>query len=246
MAKSRSEMEQRQGITLLQLTEMFPDEGAAREWFESVVWPSGRHCPRCGSERTHEASHARCPYRCTDCRSYFSVKTGTALERSKISLRKWAIAIYLEMTSLKGVSSLKLHRDIGVSQKTAWFMLHRLREAFAEETGELMSGPAEADETYMGGRRKNMHAAQRRVLTGRGAVGKTAVAGVKDRETKRVSASVVERTDRHTLTQFIKGRVESGVAIFTDESLAYDWLGATSPTRASVTPPESMSGSRPT
>ena len=98
---------------------MFPDEESARKWFESQVWPTGRCCPRCGSVRTHEASHAKSPYRCSDCRSYFSVKIGTALEGSKIPLRKWVFAIYLEVTSLKGVSSMKLHRDIKVTQKTS-------------------------------------------------------------------------------------------------------------------------------
>ena len=96
----------RDGITLMQLADMFHDEVTAREWFEARVWPNGRYCPRCGSTRTHEASHAKSPYRCTDCRSYFSVKTGTLAEASKVSLRKWAFAIYLEATSLKGISSM--------------------------------------------------------------------------------------------------------------------------------------------
>ncbi len=83
----------------------------------------------------------------------FSVRIGTALERSKVPLRKWAFAIYLEMTSLKSVSSMKLHRDLRVTQKTAWFMLHRIREAWADERTALFSGPVEADETYIGGKR---------------------------------------------------------------------------------------------
>ena len=86
----------REGITLMQLADMFPDEAAARTWFEGLVWPDGRYCPRCGSTRTHEASHAKSPYRCTDCRSYFSVKAGTLAEASKVPLRKWVFAIYLE------------------------------------------------------------------------------------------------------------------------------------------------------
>ena len=90
----------REGITLMQLADMFPDEAAARTWFEGLVWPDGRYCPRCGSTRTHEASHAKSPYRCTDCRSYFSVKAGTLAEASKVPLRKWVFAIYLEATSL--------------------------------------------------------------------------------------------------------------------------------------------------
>ena len=116
----------REGLTVVQLADMFPDDDTATAWFESQVWPDGRHCPRCGSINTREASHARMPYWCTDCRSYFSVKTGTVMEGSKLPLRKWAFAIYLHLTSLKGVSSMKLHRDIGVPQKTAWFMLQRI------------------------------------------------------------------------------------------------------------------------
>ena len=131
----------RESISLMALAGMFPDEQSAKEWFESRVWPDGRHCPRCGSTRTHECSHAKCPYRCTDCRAYFSVKTGTVMEGSKLSFRKWAFAIYLECTSLKGISSMKLHRDIDIPQKTAWFMLHRIREVWANDKTERFSGP---------------------------------------------------------------------------------------------------------
>ena len=120
----------REGVTMMELAEMFPTDEAARKWFEAKVWPSGRHCPRCGSTRTSEASHAKMPYWCSDCRSYFSVKTGSVMEGSPLPLRKWVWAIYLHLTSLKGVSSMKLHRDIGVTQKTAWFMLQRIRKAF--------------------------------------------------------------------------------------------------------------------
>ena len=142
------------------------------------------------------------PYWCTDCRSYFSVRTGTPIARSNVPLRKWAIAIYLCLTSLKSVSSMKLHRDIGVSQPTAWFMLHRIREAWAGDSDDQLDGPAEVDETYFGGKRENMPLAKRKTLAGRGAVGKTAVVGVKDRDSGEVRAEVVERTDSTTLKGF--------------------------------------------
>jgi len=159
----------REGISLMQLTAMFPDEAGATAYFESLVWPHGRVCPHCGCTETVEAAAtAKMPYRCTGCQKRFSVKIGTALERSRVSMKQWVFAIYLEMTSLKGVTSIKLARDIGVTQKTAWFMLHRIREAWGglEET---MDGPVEADETCMGGRRANMSKAKRKELAEAGA-----------------------------------------------------------------------------
>ena len=224
MAQKAPGKAHREGITLMQLAGMFPDEAAAREWFESQVWADGRTCPRCGSERTHEASHAKSPYRCTDCRAYFSVKTGTALEGSKVPLRKWAFAIYLEVTSLKGVSSMKLHRDIGVTQKTAWFMLHRLREAWALDKTEPFTGPVEVDETYIGGRKKNMSKAKRRAAFGRGPAGKTMVMGAKDRETNRVAAQVIERKDRETMQGFVADHVAPGAKVYTDTAGGYSGM----------------------
>ena len=213
----------RQGITLIELTRLFPDEDAARTWFEAQVWPNGRACPHCGSVRTHEASHAKSPYRCSDCRHYFSVKTGTALEASKIPLRLWAFAIYLEVTSLKGVSSMKLHRDLGVTQKTAWFMLHRIRESWAQETAGPLDGPLEADEMYVGGKHKNKPKAQRPKL-GRGKRAKreqVIVAGVKDRATNRVHASPVASNDWETLTAYVRRYATRDTAVYTDEYLSY-------------------------
>ena len=123
----------RTGISVMELAEMFPDEESAVRWFEETRWPDGRHCPRCGSVKTKDVPNAKpMPYWCRDCYSYFSVRTGTSIQNSRLPLRKWAFATYLFVTSLKGVSSMKLHRDLKVTQKTAWFMLHRLREAWAE------------------------------------------------------------------------------------------------------------------
>ena len=160
------------------------------------------------------------PYWCTDCRSYFSVRTGTAIARSNVPLRKWAIAIYLCLTSLKSVSSMKLHRDLNVSQKTAWFMLHRIREAWASETRGAFAGPVEADETFVGGKESNKHESDR-AHEGRGAVGKTAVAGVKDRATRQVRAQVVPNTTGETLRGFVASHTQPDAMVYTDGEPAY-------------------------
>ena len=222
MSKKAPGRAEREGISMMELADMFPTEESAREWFEAKIWPDGRHCPKCGGVRTAESTHAKMPYWCPDCRSYFSAKTGSVMENSRLGYRKWVWAIYLHLTSLKGVSSMKLHRDIGVSQPTAWYMLQRIRKAFERDDDEPpFSGPAEVDETYFGGLRKNMGREKRAELTGRGAVGKTAVAGVKDRATGEVRTRVVERTDARTLQRFVREHVAPGATLYTDEAAAY-------------------------
>lgn len=214
----------RKGMSLAEFMDRFGTEEAAHDWFVEQRWgKDGRHCPRCGSCET-KPSARQFTFWCPSCKQRFSVRTGTLMEESRLPLRKWAIAIYTHLTSLKGVSSMKLHRDIGVTQKTAWFMLQRIRKAFESDDDDWpFSGPAEADETFFGGKRQNMPQAKRKALkgTGRGHTGKTIVAGVKDRATNRISAGIVPDTATATLTTFVESRTESGATIYTDEHSAY-------------------------
>ena len=152
------------------------------------------------------------------------MRTGTTLERSKVPLRKWALAIYLVTTSLKGVSSMKLHRDLKVTQKTAWFMLHRIRETWGQDDTPPFPGPVEVDETYVGGRRKNMRASKRRELLkihGRGGTSMEVVAGGRDRDSNQIHARVVEGTDRVTLRGFVDRVADAEAPLYTDEALVY-------------------------
>ncbi len=218
----------RDGVNLIELLAMFPDEATAEHWFEESIWPDGRRCSYCGNEKTREVPKRKpMPYWCPTCRKYFSVRSGTALARSNVPLRKWALAIYLCMTGLKSVSSMKLHRDIGVSQKTAWFMLMRIREAWATETDGPYKGPVEADETYFGGKRKSMHRWKREQLDGRGVAGKTAVAGLKDRDTNKVTAKVVREATGEVLQEFVTDHTTPDATVYTDESRAYRGLPRT-------------------
>ena len=219
MAHTAPGKSSREGITLMQLGDMFPTEQSARKWFEERMWPDGRFCPHCGSVKTHEAGHNDMPYRCSDCRGYFSIKTGTVMHKSPLPLRKWVFAIYLHLTSLKGISSMKLHRDIGIPQKTAWFMLQRIRKAW-ESKEPLFAGPLEVDETYIGGKETNKHESKK-LKAGRGTVGKATVIGAKDRKTGKVKAKVIKGTDAKTLQSFVLASALTGATVYTDDAKGY-------------------------
>ena len=214
------------GFSLSELFERFPDDMAARHWFEHQRWQGEPHCPHCGSFKVGDCTHKTMPWRCREagCRKRFSVRVGTFMEDSKLGYRTWALAFYLLATSPKGVSSVQLAKRLGVTQKTAWFLAHRIRRAFEEyHAQEKMAGAVEVDETFVGGLERNKHA-DRKLNLGRGTVGKTIVAGVLDRATNTVSAAVVPDTRRATLDPFVRDRIADGATVYTDENPAYDKL----------------------
>ena len=222
MAKSGPGKNDRKGISLVQLMRMFPDDATAEAWFAEARWPNGAACPKCGSDNVQNpTAHPRMSHRCRDCRKFFSVKTGTVMQNSKLGYQVWAIAIYLVNTGLKGQSSMKLHRDLGVTQRTAWHLAHRIRETWASQhDATSFEGPVEVDEAYMGGKEGNKHASKK-LKVGGGTGGKTAVVGVKDRATKQVAAKVIDSVDTPTLRGFVDSKVNADTPVYTDGSTAY-------------------------
>lgn len=213
----------RQGLTLIELFQVFPDDDTAEQWFETQMWPDGPTCPDCGSQR-HSVTRGKAPmpYRCRDCWQYFSVRKRSVMHSSKLGYQKWAIAIYQVVTGLKGVSAMKLHRDLGVSYPSAWHLLHRLRKAL--EAGDLsMFGPVEVDETFVGGKEANKHESKRARSRG-GVPDKAPVVGVKDRSTGKVRAKAITNTDAATLRGFVRGFAVPGARVYSDGHWAYTTL----------------------
>jgi transposase-like protein len=212
--------------TLQQAIKFFSDDLTCIRLVASRRWQDGvAVCPKC-NDTNNTFLESRKVWQCKnkDCRKQFSVKVGTIFEDSPIGLDKWLTAVWLITNAKNGISSYEIHRAIGVTQKTAWFMLHRIRLAMQNGSFEKLSGNVECDETFIGGKAKNMHKSKRdKVIQGRGSVGKTAVFGALERK-GRVLAKVIESTNRETLHSEVKEKVETGSKLFTDEWLSYRGL----------------------
>jgi transposase-like protein len=217
-------------VTLQQAMVYFSDSDRAFEYAKFLRWPDEKvTCPRCNSD-SNSFVKTRKLWFCNGCKKQFTVKVGTIFEDSPIGLDKWMAAVWMICNCKNGISSYELHRTLGVTQKTAWFMLHRIREAM--KSGGLMkmggsdSGPVEVDETFVGGKIKNMHRSRVREkykgqATSGGAATKAIVMGMRDRETRQVRAKVIPCVSREVLQNEILNHIEKKSTVYTDAASAY-------------------------
>ncbi len=216
--------------TLQQAIVYFADKDVAHQYLVDLRWSDGVACPHCESKEQHSYTTTRKIWRCKSCKKEFSVKVGTIFEKSPIGLDKWLSAVWMIANAKNGISSCEIARALGVTQKTAWFMLHRIRLAMQSGTFEKLNGEIEADETYIGGKAENMHKWERikQGVQGRGTVGKAIVFGLLERnagdKASKVKTRVVRNTKKRTLQPEIRGSVQAGSSLFTDALKSYQGL----------------------
>ncbi|MCE2485585.1 MAG: IS1595 family transposase [Desulfurellaceae bacterium] len=206
----------------------FADEERCIAYLVQQRWPQGVTCPTCGSDKVHYlANQRRWKCKTKHARQQFSVKVGTVMEDSPIPLTQWLPVMWMLANCKNGISSYEVHRAFKITQKTAWFMLHRIRLAMQDDTPEKLSGQVEADETLIGGKARFMHKSRKEktLQGGRGSAGKTIVVGLlergRDKKKSRVQAAVVKNTDRPTLHREVRQRLETGSELHTDEHSGY-------------------------
>lgn len=207
-------------VSTLQLFKMFPDAESGRKYLEGRLWPKGAKCPTC-KNGDRVTSRKGGYYRCNACKLDFTVRAGTIFERSHVPLHKWIYAMYLLVTARKGISSLQLSKQIDITQKSAWFVLQRLREACGNDT-TMLKGIVEVDETFTGGKERNKHVAKK-LKAGRGTMGKRAVIGMRERGGRTI-AKPVSGTDTQSLHRAIHENIEVGSTLHTDEHGGYNGL----------------------
>ena len=215
-----------QPTSLIAAVRYFSDLSVCNDYMRGIKWPGGEPCcHKCGSVNVYELS-TRPVLKCRDCKKQFSYKVGTIFEDSPLGLDKWFVAVWAIANCKNGISSHELGRALGITQKSAWFMLHRVREAMRTGTFRKLAGTVESDETFVGGKADNMHAHVRaRKIRGRGAVGKAIVHGLLERGGE-VRAKVVESTERAELQPQVLVNVEKGAALYTDAHSGYTGLDA--------------------
>jgi len=209
--------------TLIEAIRYFADLDVATGFVAALRWPDGPVCPECGGKH-HSYLTTRRLWKCKACKKQFSVKVGTIFEDSPIPLDKWLAAIWMIANAKNGVSSHELGRSIGLTQKSAWFVLHRVRLAMQTKTFDRLTGEVEVDETFVGGKAKFMHPAKRRAkIKSTGPHDKTAVVGVLNRDSE-VRASVIPHIHKATLERYVRRHVEPGSALYSDSSYGYAGL----------------------
>ena len=210
-------------ISLYNFFQMFPNEEVVRKYFEEKRWNSKPICPHCTSNNVNEITSHKMSHWCRNCRKHFSVRVGTILETSKLSLHKWLLCIYLLGMNKKGISSVQISKVLGITQKSSWFLCHRIRQIWSNKSNEsMLFAKVEVDETYIGGK-ESKKKKSKKLNKGRGPIGKFIVIGVKQRE-GNVIVKHIQNTSKLSLHSFINETVKKGSTVYTDTFKAYKGL----------------------